>query len=554
MMGWAMDCNRVTGTATPLFARAMVLEDARGGRAVLATVELQSVDLWMWQQIVERLRVRDPRSGWGPHNVQVSAIHTHSAPCGYSPYLLYNLSNPGFSEPLFEKAVEGTVGAILEAAARLEPAELSLDEATIPRSEPVAFQRSLDAYLRNRDVTRLDASQADLALDRSMLVLRVRRPDGRPLGAMNWFGLHNTSVHADQTLLHHDNKGRAALFHEEAARGDSPGFVSLFAQESAGDVTPNFRFSRERNRVIGRYDDDAASADYVGRVQHEAVERGSERPGVPIAGAIDGVVRRVDLSSVWVAPRFAGGRRDARTGPPRYGLAMAQGTAEGPAPMMAARPLTVALNHAARLRHTTRRALRLHDSHRDEVYGAQFPFLDLDGRHGEGGGTFGGRLPFSPGWLPPVDTTLRWARRLRREGALEGMPWIPSVLPVQVIRIGPLAIASLPLEPTTVSGRRIRGELLATLRQHGVERVVCAGYANGYAGYVTTPEEFDVQNYEGASTCFGRETLGAVQTILDRCATALAQPAGARQVEAGPALWHFSPALLRAHASPHARR
>lgn len=34
--------------------------------------------------------------------------------------------------------------------------------------------------------------------------------------------------------------------------------------------------------------------------------------------------------------------------------------------------------------------------------------------------------------------------------------------------------------------------------------VVIAGPANTYAHYVTTPEEYDVQRYEGASTLFGR--------------------------------------------------
>ena len=37
--------------------------------------------------------------------------------------------------------------------------------------------------------------------------------------------------------------------------------------------------------------------------------------------------------------------------------------------------------------------------------------------------------------------------------------------------------------------------------------VVIAGPANTYAHYVTTPEEYAMQRYEGASTIFGQWTL-----------------------------------------------
>lgn len=39
--------------------------------------------------------------------------------------------------------------------------------------------------------------------------------------------------------------------------------------------------------------------------------------------------------------------------------------------------------------------------------------------------------------------------------------------------------------------------------------VVIAGLSNTYTGYVATPEEYDVQRFEGAATAYGRHTLGA---------------------------------------------
>jgi neutral ceramidase len=46
------------------------------------------------------------------------------------------------------------------------------------------------------------------------------------------------------------------------------------------------------------------------------------------------------------------------------------------------------------------------------------------------------------------------------------------------------------------------------------EPVVVAGYCNDYASYLTTPEEYALQDYEGASTLFGPNTLGAWCTLV----------------------------------------
>ncbi len=88
---------------------------------------------------------------------------------------------------------------------------------------------------------------------------------------------------------------------------------------------------------------------------------------------------------------------------------------------------------------------------------------------------------------------------------------MPSVLPIQVIQVGTLAIVGLPFEPTTMVGHRLRAQVRQQLAAKGVDTVVVAGLSNSYAGYLTTREEFEMQHYEGASNEFGPWTLGAVQ-------------------------------------------
>lgn len=88
--------------------------------------------------------------------------------------------------------------------------------------------------------------------------------------------------------------------------------------------------------------------------------------------------------------------------------------------------------------------------------------------------------------------------------------WEPSLVDVQMFRVGQLFIIASPSEVTTMSGRRWK----EAVRKHATSFtkspiVVLGSPANTYAHYVATPEEYDVQRYEGASTLFGRHELDA---------------------------------------------
>lgn len=50
------------------------------------------------------------------------------------------------------------------------------------------------------------------------------------------------------------------------------------------------------------------------------------------------------------------------------------------------------------------------------------------------------------------------------------------------------------------------------------------GHADDFSGYLTTPEEYERQGYEGAFTQFGRWTLPGWQTRLRRLAARMVAP------------------------------
>lgn len=90
--------------------------------------------------------------------------------------------------------------------------------------------------------------------------------------------------------------------------------------------------------------------------------------------------------------------------------------------------------------------------------------------------------------------------------------WQPTIMPLQIFRIGSILNVALPAEFTTMAGRRVREAVLEEAKNAGSggpSKVVLSGLSNAYSSYVVTPEEYQVQRYEGASTIFGPHTLPA---------------------------------------------
>ncbi len=483
LLGWGQPENVAEGVAEPLFARAMVVEDERGARAAYVCADLCFVSVGLREEVLARAAARG--LGIGPHGLMLSATHTHSGPSGFSHAFFYDLAGPGFAPRVFETLAEGITSALAEAVSRLAPARLSLATTRIPGSEPVAFNRSVSAFWRNPEVR--GAPSPDRAVDRTLTALVARDARGRPIGALSLFALHATSIHGDGRALHGDHKGLAAVALERWARDHGAGsdFVAIFGQGAAGDVTPNHRFDPRRGVTVGRFDDDRDSAAYVADVQARATASLLEMEGEPLDGPVGGAIVHVDF------------------GPGRLGVAMAEGTAEGPGPLGPFRALS-RLAHRARARAADPKLLLLDvgPARRARLFGTIDPLA-----------------------LPIADPVFVHARRAREAGGgVDEHAWIPNVLPLGILRIGPLAIVGLPNEPTTIAGLRIRRALSPSLARHGVRRVHVQGYANDYAGYLTTPEEYDVQRYEGAYTLFGRGSLAAFTRALSGLARELDVP------------------------------
>ncbi|MFW5877012.1 MAG: neutral/alkaline non-lysosomal ceramidase N-terminal domain-containing protein [Myxococcota bacterium] len=519
MLGWGASYNRVKGVAESLSVRAAYFRDPANGRSfAYVCVDLCFISSLLRARVLAQLQGRHAELGLDTHGLMLTATHTHSGPSGYSDHLLYSICAPGIFTHVIQALTGSIVDAIVAAADGARPADLFYHAEAFPLSTRIAFNRSLKAYNQNLDVKPLGRGRADEAVDRTMRLLLVQDPTtSRAMGCICWFGLHATSIHGDNERLHPDHKGLAAMALERTLRGRPeealPTFVAIFAQEAAGDVTPNYRFDATRGFTVGHLGDDLADAHRAAQVQagHALGLLRHARHTRPLGGTLGS---RTDMQTLAHRPvevdgelrRFVGHAR-TRTSPAVLGLPMTFGTREGPGPLG---PLRGTLQPLLRVWGSNRRR------HRKDP---KFAVLELGSNRER---RFFNAFDMNESMLRELGTFIFGhhvtAREMFGDDVCESA-WAPETLPVQIARIGEIVLCGLPVEPTTVAGRRLRRDILQALRSRDA---IINGYANDYAQYLTTPEEYTLQRYEGACTLFGPWSLLAWRDIACEIAGALA--------------------------------
>lgn len=484
--GWGDPHHRANRIDAPIYARAIAIQ--RGATLVFwVCLDICFVTEILRQEVLKR-------TGLSEDALMMTATHNHSAPGGYSSYLFYNLPSDGFIPQVLEAYATATVLAIEKARRRLEPAVLRFDSGKFPDELPVAFNRSLHAWNRNPEVKiPVRENERHLAVDREMNLLLFESPDGRPLACWNWFAVHSTSMHRDRHAIHPDHKGLASSMMEDLC--ENPEFVAVFAQGAAGDVTPNFRRYFCVRELRGAFRSDEKSCRYVARLQVEQAQKllASARSKPTVESGVELFTEYSDFSGIEVSPDFAGGLSGKRTGAAVFGIPLLYGTAEGrgiPGILYRIFKWLIAPSNDP-IQEKKRGAMQLGLS---KVFGRtnlpNFRILDF---------------------LHPI---LKTYRRIQNAGDISERPFSPCCLPIQLCRIGSILIVALPVEFTTMSGRRARRLLQELWKPHGVRHVVIQCYSNSYASYVCTPEEYDEQAYEGGCTHFGRWTLPAFLTTI----------------------------------------
>lgn len=467
MLGYGKAEQRTTGIHLRLRARAFVFA-SDADRVLLVVAELPLPTQSVTDEVLARLH-RAYGSRYTAQNTLITATHTHSGPGGYCGHLLYNLTTSGFRPATFEAIVAGVVEAVERADADLAPGEVALSHGQL---HDASTNRSPTAFARNPEA---DRSVFPEGIDPQTTLLRIDR-QGLPVGAMNFFATHGTSMTNRNTLISGDNKGYAAYHWERLVGGNDylggqPGFVAAFAQTNPGDMSPN----TNRRNGIGPTQDEVENTRIIGLRQYQAAAAQLVH-GTPAGETVDARMVYVDLANASVSGEFTPDGQQRRTGHPMVAAAALAGTDDG----------------------------------------AGFA------------GFHQGRNRF---WETASAALYRFDAKLREAHAPKGLvapgslvnrikPFIQERVPVQLVRIGRLYLIGIPGEPTIVSGLRLR-RVVAAIVGAALADVLCVGYSNAYIHYITTPEEYLEQRYEGGSTLFGRWQLPLFMQAVAGLATAM---------------------------------
>lgn len=539
MLGYGIYYNTMEAVETPLSARAFIFRDSESKRKIcFVNCEVCFITIAIKKGVLKALERKHPDFGYDEDNLMLTAQHTHSGPGGYSYYGLYNLSVPGFVMDVYKKIVEGIVEAIVKAENNYKEATLSLGKGTFAPEIEVAYQRSPDAYNMNPEVKiKAGKDNRNICLDREMTLLKITATTGEEIGSINWFGVHTTSLPNTNRKVCYDNKGYASDYMETFFKEQGqPDYLSVFAQGTAGDVTPRMVYNPvypfQRGQWEGKFPDDIKSAQYNGHLQFEkAKEIATGNHFIPVQGEIDYELLYVNFSDVLCDARFANGKTDAQTGPAAMGIAFFEGTKiDGPGMHPVVGSIMRGFAGFIKFWENLKASFGSPEykkiiERKYRTQGKKSILVESNTRRVLGTKHID-RIPV-PGWADPAIATFKLFH-IRAKDIKK--PWTPKILPLQLFIIGDTALAGFPFEITTIGGKRLRESLLATLAERGIKEVILCPYANGYSGYITTYEEYQAQWYEGGHTVFGEWSLAALQTKFDVLARQMLKPKAERNV------------------------
>jgi neutral ceramidase len=405
----------------------------------------------------------------------LGATHTHAAPGQYHGCDFYNRwasNRPGFDPAYTQYLVDRLSSAVREAHATRRPARTASGRTEV---WGVTRNRSLSAHVRNGTVLdkRLEAQRKYRAVNPWLRVLRVdaQAPDGgyAPLAGLAIYSIHGTGISRHDPSYNADVWAYITGQFRHRVESDANGSVVIGAVEgSHGDMTPAVR----AGMLV------FPEAERIGRAIGESAADLYSRLEQSLSGDVELAAgfREIDLDT---RPRIAG----ITLPDPAVGVAKLAGASENNSPVVDRIP----------------------------PFKAGYP---------------------KPSFLAGREQGAKWVfAGAALQKRINPVSTFPRVLPLQILRIGPLAVLALPFEVTVEAGRRLEESTADALG--GDTDVVVSSVANDYWDYLTTPEEYQQQCYEGASTLYGPRSHQFVAAAVADLARRLVTHGAASDTVAG---------------------
>lgn len=244
LTGYALRTHPADSVLADIFAKALAIEDGRGGRVVIVTTDLIGLPRSVSDVAANRI---EKRFGLKRSQILFNSSHTHTGPAIWPNLeIMLDLTQEQLA-PLreyAEKLTDQLVDVAGEALRNSVPAALSYAQG----DAGFAINRRA-AVLRKAN----PGKEFPAPVDHSVPVLRVERQDGSLLAVLFGYACHNTTLTAEFYEVSGDYAGFAQAEIERA----HPGATALFLMLCGGDQNPDPRSSHE---LVMKYAHELAGA------------------------------------------------------------------------------------------------------------------------------------------------------------------------------------------------------------------------------------------------------------------------------------------------------
>lgn len=239
MAGYASRKKPAEGKSQELFAKALALEDHRGERFVIVTLDLIGITRIMRDEVARQAE----QKYWLPkERLLLNASHTHRGPLVRPrPSVTYDLAK----EP-WEDAEEymGELQAML-----MQVVGKSLEDL---RPAQIGYSHARVGFAMNRRLPTEKGFQnspyPEGPVDHEVPVLRVEDPKGKLRALLFGYACHNTTVASQQF------SGDYAGYAQEYLQDAHPGVTALFLMGCGGDQNPyphgTFELAKQHGRSL----------------------------------------------------------------------------------------------------------------------------------------------------------------------------------------------------------------------------------------------------------------------------------------------------------------
>jgi len=247
LTGYASRTNAAPSVRNDLWAKALALQDSKGGRAVIVTTELIGLPRDVSEAVAERVR---KQHGLKRAQLLLNSSHTHAGPVIWPNLrVMFDFDTAEQERGLnYTRKLTADLTALVGAALKdLSPATLSCGHGT------AGF--AMNRRERASSGVRLGENPGG-PVDHDVPVLKVTGPDGQLRAVLFGYACHNTTLGGNFYQVDGDYAGAAQREVEKA----HPGAAAMFMILCGGDQNPQPRGTTDL-------------ADQHGRSLAEAVDR-----------------------------------------------------------------------------------------------------------------------------------------------------------------------------------------------------------------------------------------------------------------------------------------